>query len=133
MLRYMLDTNICIKVIKERPKEVRQHFNDNADLLCISAITYFELVYSAQKSKQVIENLKQIESLSARLEILPFSDKAAAHAGQIKSELLAAETPIGAYDTLIAGHARSEALTLITTNEEDFKQIEGLLVDNWMA
>ena len=130
--RYMLDTNICIYTIKNRPPELREKFNSLADQLCISAITLGELIYGAEKSERPVENLAVAEQFAARLEVLPFSDAAAAHFGQIRAALERAGRPVGAYDLMIGGHARSEGLILVTNNMREFKRMDGLRLENWV-
>ena len=132
MRRYMLDTNICIYTMKDRPQGLREKFNSLADQLCISAITLGELIYGAEKSARTIENLAIVEQFAARLEVLPFSDSAAAHFGQIRAELERAGRPAGAYDMMIGGHARSEGLVLVTNNLREFDRMAGLRVENWV-
>jgi tRNA(fMet)-specific endonuclease VapC len=131
MLRYMLDTNICIYVIKARPPALRERFNSLADQLCISSITLAELIYGAEKSAQPTRNLGVVEQFAARLEVLPFGEKAAAHCGRIRAELERTGRPAGAYDLMIGGHARSEGLTLVTNDRRGFASMDGLLVENW--
>ena len=132
MLHYMLDTNICIYVIKTYPPELLDRFNALAEQLCISAITLGELHYGAEKSMHRLKNLQSIEHFAARLEVLPFSPKAAAHYGQVRAELERAGTPVGTHDMLIAAHARSEGLTVVTNNRREFDRVEGLQVENWV-
>jgi tRNA(fMet)-specific endonuclease VapC len=132
MLLYLLDTNICIYVIKNRPSELRERFNRLAEQLCISSITLGELHYGAEKSARRLENLQAIEHFAARLDILPFGAKAAAHYGQVRAELERAGTPIGPHDMLIGAHARSEGLIVVTNNAREFDRIPGLRVDNWV-
>ena len=79
----MLDTNICIYVIKKRPERLRERFNRLADQLCISAVTLAEIIYGAEKSARQVENIKVVEQFAARLEILPFGERAATHYDQI--------------------------------------------------
>jgi len=131
MLEYMLDTNICIYVIKNRPDALRERFDQLAEALCISTITLGELLYGVEKSARRSQNLEAIEQFTARLEVLPFSPKAAAHFGQIRAELARVGRPCGAYDMLIAAHARSEGLMLITNNVREFERMPGLRVENW--
>lgn len=133
MLRYLLDTNICIYVIKHRPPAVRDRFNQHERHLAISTVTLAELLYGAEKSAQPAHNLQVVESFAARLEVLPFDARAAAHFGQIRAALQRAGTPIGPYDLMIAGHARSQGLTLVTNNSDEFARVPGLLLDNWLA
>ena len=132
MLRYMLDTNICIYVIKNRPAGLRERFNRLADQLCISAVTLAEIIYGAEKSARQIENIKVVEQFAARLDVLPFGERAATHYGQIRADLERAGRPIGLHDMMIGGHARSEGLTLVSNNVREFQHIEGLRVDNWV-
>jgi tRNA(fMet)-specific endonuclease VapC len=131
MLEYMLDTNICIYVIKNRPAGLRERFDQLADALCISTITLGELLYGVEKSARRSQNIEAVEQFTARLEVLPFSAKAAAHFGQIRAELARVGRPCGAYDMLIAAHARSEGLTLVTNNVPEFRRMPGLRLDNW--
>ena len=132
MLEYMLDTNICIYVIKNRPDTLRERFDQLAEALCISTITLGELMYGVEKSARRSQNLDAVEQFTARLELMPFSAKAATHFGQIRATLARFGTPCGAYDMLIAAHARSEGLRLVTNNLREFQRIPGLQVDNWL-
>jgi tRNA(fMet)-specific endonuclease VapC len=132
MLRYMLDTNICIYVMKHYPPELRDRFNRLADQLCISSITLAELHYGAEKSARRLENLQAVEQFVARLEVMSFSPRAAAHHGQIRAELERAGRPAGAYDMLIGAHARSEGLAMVTNNMREFERMSGLRVENWV-
>ena len=132
MLTYMLDTNICIYVMKIYPPAVREKFNALADQLCISSITLGELHYGAEKSARRVENLTAIEHFVARLEVLPFADRAAAHYGQVRAELERAGTPCGPHDMQIGGHARSEGLIVVTNNLREFARMPGLRAENWL-
>jgi tRNA(fMet)-specific endonuclease VapC len=132
MLEYMLDTNICIYVIKNRPAALRERFDQFAEGLCISTITLGELLYGVEKSARRGQNLQAVEEFAARLEVLPFSAKAAAHFGQIRAELARVGMPCGAYDMLIAAHARSEGVILVTNNVREFQRMPGVRVDNWV-
>ena len=132
MLIYMLDTNICIYVMKHYPPQLRQKFNELAEQLCISSITLGELHYGVEKSARRAENLTAVENFAARLEVLPFGDKAAAHYGQLRAELERAGTPRGPHDMQIGGHARGEGLILVTNNMREFSRMPGLRVENWV-
>jgi tRNA(fMet)-specific endonuclease VapC len=132
MLRYMLDTNICIYVIKSRPAGLRERFNSLADQLCISAITLAEIIYGAEKSARPVENLAIIEQFVARLDVLSFGERAATHYGQLRAELERAGHPVGIHDMMIGGHARSEGLTLVSNNLREFRRTEGLRLENWV-
>lgn len=132
MIKYMLDTNILIYTIRKRPKKVRDAFKEYSDYLSISAITLGELVYGAEKSAQPARNLADIEALAARVEVLAFDSQAAQHFGQVRAELAKAGKPIGPYDSMIAGHARSRGLILVTNNLREFKWVPGLRLENWV-
>jgi len=132
MLKYLLDTNIVIYTMKNRPQQVRRHFKDHHGRMGISAVTLGELVFGAEHSQQVERNLADIEALAARLEVLPFDESLAYHFEQIRAELNRVGTPIGPYDMMIAGHARACGLTLVTNNVREFERIQGLRIENWV-
>lgn len=133
MLKYMLDTNICIFTVKNRPQQVREAFNRHHGQLCISSISLMELIYGAEKSAAPERNLSVVEGFAARLEVLPYDEMAASHTGQLRAELARGGTPIGPYDQLIAGHARSRGLILVTNNRREFDRVPGLRVEDWTA
>lgn len=132
MLRYLLDTNIVIYVLKRRPIEVLSVFNQNASRMAISAITLSELYYGAEKSSKVSENLAAIEDFCSRLEVLPYGSKAAQHYGAIRAGLEKLGQPIGVNDLHIAAHARSEGLVMVTNNVGEFARVPALQVENWV-
>jgi tRNA(fMet)-specific endonuclease VapC len=131
MLKYMLDTNICIFTIKNRPQQVRDAFNRSHDQLCISSVCLMELIYGAERSASPEKNLSVVEGFVARLEVLPYDEMAANHSGQLRAELARSGTPIGPYDQLIAGHARSRGLIMVTNNRPEFDRVPGLRVEDW--
>jgi tRNA(fMet)-specific endonuclease VapC len=131
MLQYMLDTNICIHVLRNYPGQLLERFNRLADQLCLSSMTLAELHYGAEKSERRSDNLRAVEHFAARLEVLPFAEKAARHYGQIRAALERAGRPAGAYDVMIGGHARSEALILVSNNLREFERMDGLQVESW--
>ena len=131
MLKYMLDTNIVIFTIKNKPPHLLPLFNENQSMLCISSITLMELVYGAEKSKKTAQNLAVIESFCARLAVLEYGEAAAYHSGQIRAELAKIGQPIGPYDARIAGHARSLGLTVVTNNMNEFSWVDGVRVIDW--
>jgi len=132
MLRYMLDTNICIYVIKDRPSGLRERFDQSVDELSISVITLGELFYGAENSAQRSDNVRTLEQFAGRLAVLPFTADAAAHYGQLRAALRRLGRPAGVHDMLIGGHARSESLILVTNNTREFAQMPGLQVENWV-
>lgn len=131
MMTYMLDTNICIYVMKNRPEIVRQYFSLHAHQLCISSVVMMELLYGAEKSELKEQNLLAIYDFTSHIPIIDFDTKASAHSANIKATLEKQGTPIGAYDAMIAGHARSLGLIVVTNNEREFKRVDGLRVENW--
>lgn len=133
MLKYLLDTNIVIYVIKRRPLEVLQTFNLHASRMAISVVTLAELLHGAEKSSQPGANLAVVEDFCSRLEVLPYGNKAAQHYGTIRAALERIGQPIGVNDLHIAGHARSEGLVLVTNNEKEFSRVPGLQIENWVG
>lgn len=132
MLRYLLDTNIVIYVLKRRPVEVLSTFNANASRMAMSSITLAELLHGAEKSSRVSENLAAIEDFCSRLQVLPYGPKAAQHYGAIRAALEKLGQPIGVNDMHIAAHARSEGLVLVTNNMSEFARVPALEAENWV-
>jgi len=132
MLKYMLDTNIVIYVIKRRPIEVLEIFNTHAGQMCISSITFAELLHGVEKSAMVSHNLRNVENFVSRLDVLPYDNNAASHYGNIRADLEKKGTSIGVNDLHIAGHARSESLILVSNNMCEFERVEGLRLENWI-
>lgn len=128
-MKYLLDTNAVIAVLNRNNtfiSAMKQHAPADIGL---SAISWFELHYGAHKSQRVTENLTKLGKL--RFEILPFDPAAADMAGRIRADLERRGSPIGGFDTLIAGHALSCGLTLITHNLREFRRVEGLSAESW--
>ena len=132
MLKYMLDTNICIFTIKNKPEVVRQKFNLHQQQLCISTVTLMELMYGAEKSGAPDKNIAVVEGFIARLEVLNYDINAAVHTGQIRAEQAKAGMPVGPYDQMIAGHARSQGLIVVTNNTREFERVSGLRIEDWV-
>jgi tRNA(fMet)-specific endonuclease VapC len=132
MLRYLLDTDIVIYVLKRRPVEVLSTFNANASRMAISSITLAELLHGAEKSSRVSGNLAAIEDFCSRLAVLPYGPKAAQHYGAIRAALEKIGQPIGVNDMHIAAHARSEGLVLVTNNMGEFARVPALEAENWV-
>jgi tRNA(fMet)-specific endonuclease VapC len=133
MLRYMLDTNLCIRVLRDRPAAVRVRFNQEAEALAISTVVLTELLHGAAKSARPVENRREVERMAARLAILAFDEEAASHAADIRARLERQGHAIGGYDVLIAGHARSRGLVLVTGNLGEFTRVDGLRSEDWLV
>ncbi len=133
MLRYMLDKNLCIRVLRDRPQTLRARFNAEATALCVSSLIVYELLVGAEKSARPAEIRREVERFLSRLEVLPFDEPAAAHAAEIRATLERRGTPIGPHDTLIAGHARSRGLIVITGNLGEFARVDGLRAEDWQT
>jgi len=132
MLRYLLDTNLVIYVLKRRPVEALSTFNANASRMAMSSITLAELLHGAEKSSRVSENLAAIEDFCSRIEVLPYGPKAAQHSGAIRAALERLGQSIGVNDMHSAAHARSEGLVLVTNNTGEFARVPALEVENWV-
>lgn len=131
MIKYLLDTNIVIYTMKNRPQHVKQRFEKHHGRMGISTVTLGELVFGAEHSQQVERNLADIEALVARLEVLLFDTGAAYHFGQIRAALYRAGKPIGPYDMMIAGQAIASGLTLVTNNVKECRRVPGLMLEDW--
>lgn len=131
MIRFMLDTNIVVHTMRNRPDRVRRAVNLHARELCISSITYSELVNGAMRSEQTERNLADVEGFVSHLDVLPFDRTDATHGGEIRAEMAGRGRSIGGYDALIAGHARAKGLILVTNNMREFRTIPGLRLENW--
>jgi tRNA(fMet)-specific endonuclease VapC len=127
----MLDTSLCIRVLRERPASLRDRFNLEADGLCISTIVLTELLHGAAKSAQADNNRRQVEIFATRLDVLAFDSEAAGHAADIRAALEREGLGIGGYDVLIAGHARSRGLIVVTGNLGELRRVAGLRCEDW--
>lgn len=131
-MTYMLDTNICIYVMKNKPEKVLQRFREELDGgLCISSITLGELEYGMKHSSNPAKNEQALLRFLAPLSILPFGAAAASEYGVLRTHLQNKGTPIGPLDMLIAGHALAEGLTLVTNNVREFERVPDLRLENW--
>ena len=134
MMKYMLDTNICIYIIKEKPRKVLDKFHTlDIGNVCISSVTLAELEYGVEKSDYKERNKLALAGFLSSIDILPFSDKAAAEYGKIRANLERQGNIIGAYDLMIGAHALSENITLVTNNTKEFKRIKNLSLENWAS
>ncbi|MCP4486972.1 MAG: tRNA(fMet)-specific endonuclease VapC [Gammaproteobacteria bacterium] len=118
--------------MKNRPQQIRNCFKKHQGRMCISTVTLGELIFGAERSQQVERNLADIEAMIARMEVLPLDNEAACHFGQIRAELYRAGQPIGPYDMMIAAHARSSGMILVTNNTKEFDRVPGLRLENWV-
>jgi len=129
----MLDTNICIYIIKNKPKSVKERFREfEIGELCISTITVSELMYGAFKSEHREKNLKAIESFLMPFDIVDYDFMASVEYGKIRAYLEKKGQDIGNMDMQIAGHALALDLVLVTNNTREFERVEGLGLDNWV-
>jgi tRNA(fMet)-specific endonuclease VapC len=130
---YILDTNICIYLIKRKPASVIEKFNQQPlGGIGISSITLAELQYGVSKSMMPDKNQHALNSFLLPLEIVHFDENAATEYGKIRNELEKNGAPIGPLDMLIASHAKSLNAILVTNNEKEFKRIKGLKIENWV-
>jgi tRNA(fMet)-specific endonuclease VapC len=128
----MLDTNICIYSIKHKPEQVFRRLQEhNPSEMCISSVTYAELVHGVEKSQAIEKNRVALALLLANIEILSFDAGAAESYGKIRAELEKNGTPIGPLDMMIAGHAKSLGYTVVTNNTKEFNRVRGLKIENW--
>ncbi len=131
-MKYMLDTNICIYVMKKKPETVLQRFRrELSSGLCISSITLAELEYGMKHSSDPVRNTDMLYRFLTPMRVLDFGAEAASAYGHIRTFLQSSGTPIGPLDMLIAAHARAEDLTLVTNNLREFVRVPGLRVENW--
>ena len=132
-MRYMLDTNICIYIIKNKPesvvKELKRH---DPKEICISAITYAELIHGVEKSMAVDKNRLALTLLLSNIEVLDFDINAANNYGKIRTYLEKQGTPIGPLDMMIAAHAQSLGYSIVTNNIKEFMRVPNLGVCNWV-
>lgn len=132
-MKYLLDTDICIYLIQRRPGGVLSRLQQcMPGEVGLSSITVSELEYGVHKSSRPQENRLALAEFLAPLEILPYEDTAAGRYGEMRAMLERQGTPIGAMDLLIAAHALSRRLTLVTNNEREFRRLPGLKVVNWV-
>ncbi len=133
-MRYLLDTNICIYIAKRKPARVLSRLGRmKPGDVGMSIVTYLELVYGAWKSLAIAANLARIEQLEILIPAQPLDVDVARHYGRLRAELEATGMPIGPYDLMIAAHALSLGLTLVTNNSREFSRVRGLRIDNWVA
>ena len=130
---YMLDTDICIYIIKRKPRSVLKRLESlQPGQLAISAITFAELMNGAKKSQRLEANVAKLNELAELIEIRPFDQKAATFYGDVRSTLEKKGNIIGSNDLLIAAHALSLDWILVSNNEKEFGRVDGLRIENWI-
>lgn len=131
--RYMLDTNICIYIIKNNPISVRQKFEQiSANNLVLSMVTLAELRYGAEKSQAREKAIKAIEQLSRHIQIAELDEVVAEHYADIRAQLEREGKPIGNNDLWLAAHARAKNWVLVSNNTREFERVVGLKLENWV-
>jgi tRNA(fMet)-specific endonuclease VapC len=132
-MKYMLDTNICIYLIKQQPREVIDKFQGIAlGEIAVSTVTVAEMMYGMGKSQYKEKNKAALQAFLAPLELVDFDFAAAQQYGAVRADLEKIGKPIGAYDLMIAAQALSLGLVLVTNNEQEFQRIPDLIVENWV-
>lgn len=133
-MTYMLDTNVCIDVIRKRSRALVDRIRAHAvDDIGISVVTLAELQHGVFKSENPEQNRVALLEFLVPFTVLPYEDTAAREYGEIRVHLEKQGTPIGPMDMLIAAHARSRGLILVTSNEDEFRRVPGLSIENWVA
>lgn len=131
-MKYMLDTNICIYAIKHKPETViKKILSHDPEEICVSVVTYAELMHGVEKSMAIERNRIALSLFLSPITVLDFHASASEEYGKIRAELERQGRTIGPMDMLIAGHAKSEGLVLVTNNTKEFCRVEGLMVEDW--
>jgi tRNA(fMet)-specific endonuclease VapC len=132
MLASLLDTNVCVRALRDRPATIRERLKSESDSVCLSTIVLYELQVGAARSDRPDMQLKVIQEFVSSFAVLPFDEAAAFHAADIRADLTRRGQLIGPSDLLIAGHARSLGLKVITGNLREFTRVEGLRCEDWL-
>lgn len=133
MTRYMLDTDMCSYIIKERPARVLQHFQElDMENICVSIVSYAELVYGVERSSSKRINHSVLKNFRRHLDVIKWDIGAADEYAVLRTELEAKGTPIGAMDMMIAAHSKSINTVLVTNNQKHFTKVKGLKIENWV-
>ncbi len=131
-MRFMLDTNVCVDLIRKKNDRIlRRMKRRNPEELCVSSVTLSELEYGAAKSGNPDRNRLALAEFMTPLAVVPYDDAVAPVYGRVRAALEKAGTPIGPLDMMIAAHALSLGLTVVTDNEREFCRVAGLKVQNW--
>ncbi len=132
MLRYLLDTDTCIYLMRDRPPKLEERFVRLGPHLCLSTISLAELYFGAEKSSRREKNIEAIEAFTATIPAQAFSDRAAARYGHIRSALEKSGQPAGNLDMMIGGHAAAEGLIVVTNNLREFSRMPGVRAETWI-
>lgn len=130
-MKYMLDTNICIYAIKKQMPLLQKLLAKDPSELCISSITLSELLFGIEKSNMKESNRKKLMTFLTNIAIIDYDGDAALEYAKLRSALERTGQPIGAMDMLIAAHALSKDMILVTNNEKEFKRVDDLKLENW--
>jgi tRNA(fMet)-specific endonuclease VapC len=133
MLISLLDTNLCVRALRDRPTEIRDRLKAEFETICISSIVRYELYVGISLAGGGDKKKRELDEFLSPIPCLTFDDKAAFHAADIRANLTNKGNLIGPYDLLIAGHARSLGLKLITGNLREFQRVDGLRCEDWLA
>ena len=133
-MKFLLDTNICIAMIRNKPADlIKKLTTHKPGDVCVSVITVAELVHGAQKSNQPEKNMAALDQFLLPLEVADFDPGTAAVYGEIRANLEKAGTPIGSMDMLIAAHALSLGVVLVTNNTREFQRVPNLKIEDWLG
>lgn len=133
-MKLMLDTNICIAIIKKKPKNILQKLSDyQIGDICISSVTLAELRYGVAKSKYIEKNRVALDEFILPLEVADFDELATHYYGTLRANLEKQGIPIGPLDTMIGAHALSLNVTLVTNNTKEFNRVVGLKLIDWIS
>ncbi len=131
-MKYLLDTNVCVDFLSQRHPSVTERIRRSSpEDLCLSSVVVAELRYGADRSQRRDENHERLDVLTTEIECLDFDLAAALVYGRIRSDLEAEGAPIGPYDMMIAAHALSRELIVVTDNEREFRRVPRLQIENW--
>ncbi|UKJ62443.1 type II toxin-antitoxin system VapC family toxin [Cellulosimicrobium cellulans] len=130
---YLLDTNVLIALLRGNGVAARPRLREAEGRVAVSTVSEMELEYGIERSDDPHRNRQAVDDLLSLVDVLPFDGLAAMHAGRVRARLAARGTPIGPYDALLAGHARSLGLVMVTNNVREFSRVPGLEVEDWLA
>ena len=133
MLASLLDTNVCVRALRDRPMEIRDRLKAEFETICISSVVRYELYVGIALAGGGERRKHELDAFLSPIPCLPFDDDASFHAADIRADLTRKGNLIGPYDILIAGHARSLGLKLVTGNLREFSRVEGLRCEDWLA